>query len=161
MRIENEFNMEMMEIYHRALIECNYNASILYNLIATKGCLKTAKRLITKDTFGFNILCELNRLDLTIESLVLKEKYACLFTPAEITLCTERLKNASQSNIALLKKTVYPISGQGKPISYYEEMMFFRYYGENRNLYLIMIKYWILCQTFLLTKTHGICWELA
>jgi hypothetical protein len=121
MSIENEFNSEMEQIYQRARNECNYDASDFYEIVTTQGGLAAAKQLITQDTSGFKKLCELNRLDLTIESHVIKEKYASLFTDAEKEMCYERLKKARYTIRNFKKKTVYPLSGKGKAISYYEQ----------------------------------------
>jgi hypothetical protein len=59
-----------------------------------KGGLMAAKQLITKEggTYGFTILYEMGRLDLSVEAHVLKPEYAELFTEEEKRICRERLK---------------------------------------------------------------------
>jgi len=54
-----------------------------------------AKILIAKDggTYGFEVLWENKRLDLSVEAYVLKAEYDDLFTMEEKKLCRERLRN--------------------------------------------------------------------
>ena len=62
-------------------------------MVDVNGGLKTAKILIHQNavTTGFIRLWELKRLDLSIEALVLKEKYHDLFTDKERKVCIDRL----------------------------------------------------------------------
>lgn len=63
-------------------------------MVADKGGLATEKELIIKDddTYGFERLYELKRLDLSVEALVLDNKYRSLFTIYEKKRCSDRLK---------------------------------------------------------------------
>lgn len=62
-------------------------------LVAREGGLKAAKQLISKSggTYGFEVLWENNRLDLSVEALVLKPEYNDLFTDEEREICRKRL----------------------------------------------------------------------
>ena len=93
--LENQFNAEMQNIYLTAKKEIGYNATRFLQLISEKGGLKAAKQLIAKDggTYGFEVLWEHNRLDLSVEAHVLKEKYSELFSDAEKEMCRNRLRN--------------------------------------------------------------------
>lgn len=92
--IENKFNEDMQQIYIRAKIELKYNATRFMRLVSEKGGLQTAKQLIAKDggTYGFEILWENKRLDLSIEAHVLKAEYSTLFSDEEKDICRRRLK---------------------------------------------------------------------
>ena len=93
--LENQFNAEMQNIYLTAKKEIGYNATRFLQLISEKGGLKAAKQLIAKDggTYGFEVLWEHNRLDLSVEAHVLKEKYSELFSDEEKEMCRNRLRN--------------------------------------------------------------------
>lgn len=61
--------------------------------MAREAGLKAAKQLISKSggTYGFEVLWENNRLDLSVEALVLKPEYNDLFTDEEREICRKRL----------------------------------------------------------------------
>lgn len=91
--LENKFHEEMNNIYFTAKKELKYNASRFVQLVAREGGLKAAKQLISKSggTYGFEVLWENNRLDLSVEALVLKHEYNDLFTDEEREICRKRL----------------------------------------------------------------------
>jgi len=92
--IENKFNEDMKNIYFTAKKEIGYNATRFMQLVSQKGGLQAAKQLIAKEggTYGFEVLWENKRLDLSVEALVLKPEYELLFSDEERQLCIERLK---------------------------------------------------------------------
>ncbi len=92
--IERKFNDDMQQIYIRAKIELKYNATRFMRLVSEKGGLQAAKQLIAKDggTYGFEILWENKRLDLSIEAHVLKPEYRTLFSDEEKDICRRRLE---------------------------------------------------------------------
>lgn len=92
--IEKEFNVDMKNIYISAKKELGYNATRFLQLISKKGGLNAAKQLISKEggTYGFEVLWEKNRLDLSVEAHVLKPQYSQLFTEDERAICINRLK---------------------------------------------------------------------
>lgn len=92
--LENKFNSDMQNIYKSAKKELGYNATRFLQLLSEKGGIMTAKILISKDggTYGFEVLWEHKRLDLSIEAHVLKEEYRELFSDEERTICRERLE---------------------------------------------------------------------
>lgn len=93
--LEKKFGLEMENIYCTAKRELNYNATRFLQLVASEGGLKAAKKLIAKNegTYGFEILWENNRLDLSVEALVLKPQYEELFSDEERKQCRDRLEN--------------------------------------------------------------------
>lgn len=93
--LENQFNEDMQNIYLTAKRELGYNATRFLQLISEKGGVKAAKQLIAKDggTYGFEVLWENNRLDLSVEAHVLKEKYSELFSEVEKEMCRKRLSD--------------------------------------------------------------------
>lgn len=92
--IENKFNKDMKNIYFTAKRDIGYTATRFMQLVAQKGGLQAAKQLIAKDegTYGFGVLWEKNRLDLSVEALVLKPEYVTLFSDAERIVCKNRLE---------------------------------------------------------------------
>lgn len=92
--LENRFHEDMKSIYFTAKRELKYNASRFFQLISKEGGLKAAKQLISKSggTYGFEVLWENKRLDLSVEALVLRPEYHELFTMEEREICKNRLK---------------------------------------------------------------------
>ncbi len=84
----------MNNIYITAKKELNYNASRFIQLVAREGGRKAAKQLISKsgNTYGFEVLWENKRLDLSVEALVLNPEFHELFTEEERAICRNRLK---------------------------------------------------------------------
>jgi hypothetical protein len=87
------FERAMKEIYIRAKNEANYTATYFVGMLSTLGGLGTAKRLLatTEASTGFTTLYERGRLDLTVEALVVKPRFASLFTDQEIRIARQRL----------------------------------------------------------------------
>jgi len=92
--LEHKFNEDMRQIYMRTKKEIKYNATRFIQLVSEKGGLLAAKQLIAKDggTYGFEVLWENKRLDLSIEAYVLRHEYRELFSDEEIAMCRNRLK---------------------------------------------------------------------
>lgn len=86
-KIEIVFDLEMRSIYGRALHECGYRATRFLQLVAQLGGVKVAKHLLRTSkwpTEGLTELSTLNRLDLSMEVLVLKDPWRTLFTDSEL-----------------------------------------------------------------------------
>lgn len=92
--LENKFNEDMNNIYFTAKKELRYNASRFIQLVSREGGVKAAKQLISKSggTYGFEVLWENKRLDLSVEALILRAEYQKLFTDEERENCRNRLK---------------------------------------------------------------------
>ena len=93
--LEYKFHEDMKNIYIVAKKELHYNASRFIQLVSSVGGRQAAKQLISKSgcTYGFEVLWENNRLDLSVEALVLKPEYHELFTDEEKETCRCRLKD--------------------------------------------------------------------
>ncbi|MET3196932.1 HNH endonuclease [Gottfriedia sp. OAE603] len=90
--LEILFHKDMLNIYTNAK-NIGYNASRFKQMVANEGGLTVARKFITNNTpsEGFTSLWELKRLDLTVEALILKEKYQYLFSEYERKKVFERL----------------------------------------------------------------------
>lgn len=93
--LENKFHEEMNNIYFAAKKELKYTATRFLQLVSKEGGVKAAKKLISKSggTYGFEVLWENKRLDLSVEALVLRPEYKELFTSEERDACRNRLKD--------------------------------------------------------------------
>lgn len=91
--LEYKFHEDMNNIYFTAKKELKYNASRFIQLVSKEGGLRAAKQLISKSggTYGFEVLWENNRLDLSVEALVIRPEYQELFTEVEREVCRQRL----------------------------------------------------------------------
>lgn len=93
MDIYKEFDNEMMEIYFLSKKQLHYNPSRFLEMLKSEGGYMTAKKLLSynEPSEGFTKLLLLGRLDLTVEAVVVKDKYRSIFTEVEIRKCKERL----------------------------------------------------------------------
>lgn len=93
--LENKFHEEMINIYTTARKQIGYNPSRFLQLVSKEGGLQAAKKLILKTggTYGFEVLWENKRLDLSVEALVLEPQYTELFSREEIESCRKRLRD--------------------------------------------------------------------
>ncbi|SFC47907.1 hypothetical protein [Clostridium uliginosum] len=93
-QLELDLYNDMLRIYKEAEIQCNYKPTRLREMLLNQGGLKTAKKLISKNggTDGFVRLWECHRLDLSVEALVLNDKYKELFTEEDMNVCRDKLK---------------------------------------------------------------------
>ncbi len=94
-KLEAQFDEAMMSIYRRAKSEAGYNAKIFLDMLLKDRGILTAKKLINARTpsDGYTALFERDRLDLTVEALVIGEaRWHSLFEPEEIDRCRLRLK---------------------------------------------------------------------
>ncbi len=74
--------------------ELGYNAFRFFQMLSEIGGVETARSLINKEDVleGFCILVEKNRPDLTVESIVVEERFRELFSDEEIGKCKKRLR---------------------------------------------------------------------
>ncbi len=92
-----EFQNELQDKVFEAKKKYKYNASYFNQMIAQHGGVMTAKKLIEKairtsnPSDGYTKLFMLDRLDLTMEDSVCKEKYRSLFTEEEVNYCKSLL----------------------------------------------------------------------
>jgi hypothetical protein len=84
----------MVDIYRRAKAEAGYNATRFIGMVSERGGLETARYLIHAATVseGYAALWERGRLDLTVEALILGDRWRPLFADAERQIAVERLR---------------------------------------------------------------------
>lgn len=91
-QLNKDFHKAMLRIYDESKA-IGYTPSKFRQMVANEGGLRTAKKLINSKQLsdGFAELAHLNRLDLTVEALVLNQVYRILFTELELDIARERL----------------------------------------------------------------------
>jgi len=94
-QLEDKFHQAMIGIYETAKRELNYIASYFIKMVAEYGGIRTAQKLLatSEPSSGFTVLWEHQRLDLTVEALVLRDKYTTLFTEDERKIARSRLED--------------------------------------------------------------------
>jgi hypothetical protein len=108
--LEGQFEQAMYDqVYMRVWRECGYRAERFRQMICPprpglkgthyRGGVVTAKKLLAKvdGTAGFKILDEKNRLDLSVETLILKPEWRPLFTEDELRLALLRLEERKRA----------------------------------------------------------------
>ena len=72
-----------------------YDTSIIIGMINNNGAVGAAKRLVLSGSFqnGFTQMVNQGRKDLTIEFIMLQEKFSPLFSKQELEAATWRLAN--------------------------------------------------------------------
>jgi hypothetical protein len=90
-----EFNRRMRQIYDRAKSEAGYNATYFLRMLSEHGGVETARRLVGSGqaSEGFTQLYLKRRLDLTIETLVLEDRFSGLFADELIEQARNRLRD--------------------------------------------------------------------
>jgi hypothetical protein len=94
--LEDEFNERMQQVYRDGKREGRFSAPLFAELLKNHGGLETARRFIHSADYaaGFTKLWERERLDLTVEAVILQEpKWHPLFTEEEIEVCRKRLRD--------------------------------------------------------------------
>ena len=83
----------MVRVYQRALAEASYNATRFLQMLSERGGLETARFLLHSSTVsdGFTARWLARRLDLTVESVILKPEYE--------PLCTDEERRTAQSRL--------------------------------------------------------------
>lgn len=96
--LRREFEGAMRGVYDGALGEAGYRATYFLSMLGEHGGLETARRLLAAPRIsdGFAALWERNRLDLTVEALVVQPRFAELFTDEEIDTARQRLAQFGQ-----------------------------------------------------------------
>jgi hypothetical protein len=91
---EADFSEAMLNIYRRAKSEANYEARIFLRMVVEKGGLETARYLLhaSKVSDGYTALWERDRLDLTVEAVILAPEWRPLFTMEERRIAVDRLR---------------------------------------------------------------------
>ena len=84
---------EMVDIYRRTGEAFDYWPNYFLRMVRNQGGVVAARKLLAdrKVSEGYLRLVKARRLDLSVEYLVLKPRYAQLFTPEERKVARDRL----------------------------------------------------------------------
>ena len=96
--LEQRFESEMIErVFRTTGRETGYWASYFLRSVRRYGGVEAARRLLRRKTVssGLAKLREKNRLDLSMESVVLRPEYRELFTDEERAIASGRLGDAA------------------------------------------------------------------
>ena len=89
--LENQFHAKMLSIYAEAT-RFRYYPSYFLQMVDTQGGLQAARTLLAKPiSDGFVRLWKENRLDISVEAVVVQEPWRALFTPEELDTAQSRL----------------------------------------------------------------------
>lgn len=114
MNIEDELTAELIEGYRKAGEEVGYWGRRFLQAVRRNGGVATVKRMLSPRTTGqragLDTLLEAGRPDLTVEAIILQEKYKPLFTSDELKTASKRLGEYGKEAIKRLKKRerLYP-----------------------------------------------------
>ena len=94
-QLEFAFHEAMLQIYTDAKDQCKYNATRFLQMVTEDGGLAAAKKLVRAPHLsdGFEALYLRGRLDLTIEAVILQEKWRELFSEEELSIARKRLED--------------------------------------------------------------------
>lgn len=87
------FHEEMLKLFKRTAKEVKYKPTRRLDMINKYGGYEAAIKILPTDsnTFDFTLLWEQERLDLSIEALVTKDRYKDLFPREVVDFCQKRL----------------------------------------------------------------------
>ena len=90
--LEDEFHRAMLNIYHDAA-DLGYRPTRFLRMVQELGGVTAAKRLLSGPVAqsGLTTLWELARLDISMEALVVQERWRPLFSDAERQAARDRL----------------------------------------------------------------------
>ena len=90
--LEAEFQRAMLNIYYAAA-EVDYRPTRIRQMVHEHGGVAAAKRLLSGPVAqsGLTTLWELGRLDISMEALVVQERWEPLFSDAERQAARDRL----------------------------------------------------------------------
>ncbi len=98
MATEADFHEHMLALHRSVGVATGYWANYFLRSVRQVGGLAVAKKLLAKPTSkGFEKLEEVQRMDLSVEALVLEDGYAHLFTQEERNTARNRLDQVPAS----------------------------------------------------------------
>lgn len=93
--LKAQFTQALLTAYLRAKTEAKYNATVFYRMLDQHKGVDTAKRLINSpnQSDGYTALYLRNRLDLTVEAIVVDNpRWHSLFDSEDLEKAKERLR---------------------------------------------------------------------
>jgi hypothetical protein len=99
MTLADEFHKAMIQDVYEAALKCGYHATIFKRMLARKGGLQTAIELLGPRAvqYGFAELWKRGKLDLTMEHLVIQDRWRELFTSDLVSIAEDRLSEHSSA----------------------------------------------------------------
>ena len=96
--LQLELYKEFINAYKTAQREYNFESKIFIRMLGDYGPYKTAKRLTNQLEWqkGYEKLAFLGRTDLTVEYIILQDKYSTYFRDRQINNAKEKIRQASQ-----------------------------------------------------------------
>jgi hypothetical protein len=93
-KLTKQFHQALVDASQSAKKEAKYNATRFFQMLSEHGGLETARILLQASgvSEGYTKLYEKNRLDLTVEYIVLQPQWRDLFTAEELEIARWRLK---------------------------------------------------------------------
>lgn len=92
----NSFELygDMLNIYREVDLQCGYKLDNMLQKINNKGALYAAKALIRDDEedTGLEFLIKSNKEELSLEKLILNDKYKNIFNDEDRQICNDRLR---------------------------------------------------------------------
>lgn len=114
MSAEDELTAAFIDGYQVAGKEVGYWGRRFLQAVKRNGGLATAKRMLLPrnegQRKGLDALLEANRPELTVEAIVLQQRFQGLFTPAELAAAKERLGEYDKAiaSLAFDRQRLYP-----------------------------------------------------
>jgi len=101
--LENELKEDLLRTWEESgKIDKKLQSNFILDFIENYGAIGACKRLMStgleRIQNGFIKMWELNRMDLTFESIIIKDKFKYLFDDKTINIATERLKKFKKSS---------------------------------------------------------------
>ena len=94
--VSDDFTAAMLQLCRDASAVVNYPIR-LHTMIYEHGGVEAARRIIGEMTETYEKLWEAGHLALSVEALVLKLKWAPLFTPEELAIARQRLEDSGHT----------------------------------------------------------------
>ena len=100
MTLADEFYKAMRQDVYEEALKIGYKATFFLQMLAKKGGLETAISLLGPASvqYGFTELWKRGRLDLTMEHLVIQERWSGLFTSDQVAVARDRLSEYSSAS---------------------------------------------------------------
>ena len=100
MATDADFHEEMLSLYRRNGTAIGYWPHYFRRAVRNNGGLAVAKKLLApkQTSTGFDRLVEARRVDLSVEAIVLEDRYSHLFAPDELDEARERLAQVPVSS---------------------------------------------------------------